>query len=107
MRAKGTSLTTAAIWATNCLVSFLVPALLESITYGTYLIFGSFCFIMAMLTLLFYPETKGKSLEEMDMIFGHSVLVISTAAKKKNPERMHVSDILNVYHPDAPRITYF
>ncbi|CAF1229188.1 unnamed protein product [Adineta steineri] len=58
MRAKGTSLTTAAIWATNCLVSFLVPVLLERLTYGTYLIFGIFCLIMAIIIFLFYPETK-------------------------------------------------
>jgi sugar porter (SP) family MFS transporter len=83
MRAKGTSLTTAAIWATNCLVSFLVPVLLESITYGTYLIFGILCFSMAILAFLFYPETKGRSLEDMDFVFGSSMLAISSRKKKR------------------------
>ena len=82
MRAKGTSLTTAAIWATNCLVSFLVPVLLESITYGTYLIFGVLCFIMAILAFLFYPETKGRSLEDMEHVFGRSILAISSKQKR-------------------------
>ena len=85
MRAKGTSLTTAAIWATNCLISFLVPVLLESITYGTYLIFGTLCFIMAILSFLFYPETKGRSLEDMDFVFGSSIFVISQNKKQINP----------------------
>jgi sugar porter (SP) family MFS transporter len=83
MRAKGTSLTTAAIWATNCLVSFLVPVLLERITYGTYLIFGILCISMAVLAFVFYPETKGRSLEDMDLVFGRSVLAISLGKKKK------------------------
>jgi hypothetical protein len=83
MRAKGTSLTTAAIWATNCLISFLVPVLLERITYGTYLIFGILCISMAVLTFLFYPETKGRSLEDMDIVFGSSVLAIPLSKKKK------------------------
>ncbi|UJR07838.1 hypothetical protein I4U23_012121 [Adineta vaga] len=84
MRAKGTSLTTAAIWVTNCFVSFLVPALLERITYGTYLIFGSFCFIMSVIVFIFYPETKGRSLEEMDLIFSDSIFVGSSYKTKKN-----------------------
>ncbi|CAF1557958.1 unnamed protein product, partial [Adineta ricciae] len=83
MRAKGASLTTAAIWVTNCLVSFLVPVLLERITYGTYLIFGSLCFIMAVLVYFFYPETKGRSLEEMDLVFSNSVLVDSVRQRQK------------------------
>ncbi|CAF3796445.1 unnamed protein product [Rotaria sp. Silwood1] len=78
MRAKGTSLTTAANWAANCAVSFIVPVLLERITYGTYLIFGSFCVIMTIVTFLFYPETKGKSLEDMDLVFGRSILAFKS-----------------------------
>lgn len=58
MRAKATSLTTAANWATNCAVSFLVPLLLEYILFGTFIIFSVFCAIMAALVFLFYPETR-------------------------------------------------
>ncbi len=83
MRSKGTSITTAANWATNCIVSFLVPVLLENLTYGTYLIFGSFCILMGIIIYLFYPETKGKSLEDMDLVFGRSVLAVKLFGKKK------------------------
>jgi len=83
MRSKGTSITTAANWATNCIVSFLVPVLLESLTYGTYLIFGSFCILMGIIIYLFYPETKGKSLEDMDFVFGRSVFAVKPFGKKK------------------------
>jgi sugar porter (SP) family MFS transporter len=94
MRAKGTSLTTAAIWATNCLVSFLVPLLLERITYGTYLIFGNLCFCMAIIAFLFYPETKGRSLEDMDLVFGSSLLAISSRKKKKHVDYGHTNNML-------------
>lgn len=83
MRSKGTSITTAANWASNCIVSFLVPALLESLTYGTYLIFASFCILMGIIIYLFYPETKGKSLEDMDFVFGESVFAVKSFGKKK------------------------
>ncbi|CAF4458444.1 unnamed protein product [Rotaria sp. Silwood2] len=92
MRSKGTSITTAANWATNCIVSFLVPALLEDLTYGTYLIFGIFCIIMGILIYLFYPETKGKSLEDMDLVFGQSVLAVKRRRKKEklNIQMKHI-----------------
>lgn len=38
--------------------------------YGTYFIFGSFCFSMFIFTWFFIPETKGISLERMDELFG-------------------------------------
>jgi sugar porter (SP) family MFS transporter len=83
MRSKGTSITTAANWAANCIVSFLVPLLLETLTFGTYLIFGIICVIMGIVVYLFYPETKGKSLEDMDLVFGRSVFAVKLFRKKK------------------------
>jgi Sugar (and other) transporter len=38
--------------------------------YGTYFIFGSFCFAMVAWVWLVLPETKGVSLERMDELFG-------------------------------------
>lgn len=33
-------------------------------------IYGSFCFTMFVFTFIFVPETKGRSLESMDELFG-------------------------------------
>lgn len=63
MRAKGSSITTAANWATNCAISFLVPTLSSSIQYGTFLSFSIFCAMMTLIVYLFYPETKNQDLE--------------------------------------------
>lgn len=38
--------------------------------YGTYFIFGSFCFCMIFVAWFLVPETKGISLERMDELFG-------------------------------------
>jgi len=32
--------------------------------------FGIFCFAMGVFVLIFFKETKGRTLEEMDLIFG-------------------------------------
>lgn len=43
--------------------------MIEHITYGTFLFFGS-CTVIAFVAIwLFLPETKGVSLENMDLLF--------------------------------------
>ncbi len=74
IRAKGTSITTAANWLMNFIISLFVPIMLTTITWGTYIFFGCCCAVMAICVFLFYPETKGRSLEEMDLVFAGSVL---------------------------------
>ncbi|CAO3608494.1 unnamed protein product [Mucor hiemalis] len=74
VRAKGTSLTTAANWLMNFVISEICPIMLAKITWGTYIFFGCCCAFMATIVYFFYPETKGKSLEEMDIVFSGSIL---------------------------------
>ena len=100
MRSKGTSLTTAANWATNTVVSFLVPVLLEKLTYGTYLIFAFFCISMGLIVYLFYPETKEKSLEDMDLVFGQSIWAAKPCEKKIRTEKtINREKIPNPFEP--------
>jgi hypothetical protein len=47
----------------------ITPVLIKQISWGTYLLFGALnaCFIPII--YFFYPETAGRSLEEIDLIF--------------------------------------
>lgn len=42
----------------------------EKLTLFPPSIYGSFCFTMFVFTFIFVPETKGRSLESMDELFG-------------------------------------
>ncbi|RBQ77194.1 hypothetical protein FVER14953_20033 [Fusarium verticillioides] len=44
--------------------------MIQSIGFGVYIFFGSWCFIAAVWAFFLVPETKGKTLEQMDEIFG-------------------------------------
>ena len=44
--------------------------MLTRLTYGTYIFFGLITFGGAAFIWIFFPETKGLSLEEMDTLFG-------------------------------------
>lgn len=63
------SITTAANWAMNATIAKVTPLMITNITYGTYFFFGSTAIIMGVFVYFFLPETRGRSLEEMDELF--------------------------------------
>ncbi|KAI1034846.1 hypothetical protein LB504_004840 [Fusarium proliferatum] len=69
-RSKGVALSTATCWICNFIVGVITPPMLESIGFGTYVFYGSWCAIAAGWAYFLVPETKGRSLEEMDQVFG-------------------------------------
>ncbi|KAH7310106.1 putative quinate permease [Rhexocercosporidium sp. MPI-PUGE-AT-0058] len=73
LRAMNVALAAATQWLFNFVVAQAVPHMMETVGkhgYGTYFIFGSFCFSMFFYVWFLIPETKGLSLERMDDIFG-------------------------------------
>jgi len=63
------ALAAATQWLFNFVVAQAVPHMMEDVGahgYGTYFIFGSFCFSMFFYVWFLIPETKGLSLERMD-----------------------------------------
>jgi MFS family permease len=69
IRAKAVSLSTASNWAWNCALAFAVPPLLQKISWKMYMIFATFNGVTLIHIFLTAPETKGKTLEEMDDVF--------------------------------------
>ncbi|KAA8910373.1 hypothetical protein TRICI_004171 [Trichomonascus ciferrii] len=70
IRSKAISVTTSATWMCNFIIGLVSPMMLEKITWGTYVFFAAFGVIAFFFTYFFIPETKGRSLEEMDKVFG-------------------------------------
>lgn len=69
-RSKGVALSTATCWICNFIVGIVTPPMLEDIGFGTYIFYGAWCLIAAIWAFLMVPETKGKTLEQMDEVFG-------------------------------------
>ncbi|KAL1931284.1 hypothetical protein VTP01DRAFT_10421 [Rhizomucor pusillus] len=72
VRAVAVSMSTASNWFFNWLLNFVVPMLMQRIRYGLYMLFAGFNFLMAVHVYLAYPETKGFTLEEMEIVFKHN-----------------------------------
>jgi len=52
--------------------------MLDRITYGTFLVFGSACIIMVVYAILCVPETKGVPLESIYMLFEGNIVAGAT-----------------------------
>lgn len=70
IRATGMSFATATTWFFNAVVSLTFPAMLGAFTpQGAFAFYATWNIIGFLLVLLFLPETKGLSLEELDQVF--------------------------------------
>ncbi|KAL6302497.1 general substrate transporter [Sparassis latifolia] len=74
-RSVGTSVATCANWAFNVLFSQVSNLAISNIGWKYYLVFICLNFVDFIIIAFFFPETKGKSLEEMAQVFGDEVVM--------------------------------
>ncbi|KAJ5714038.1 uncharacterized protein N7483_011219 [Penicillium malachiteum] len=94
-RSKGVALSTCIIWLSDFIIGIATPSMLDNITYGTYIFFAAMCFLAGVWAFFFVPETSGKTLEELDAVFGDS---------RGQEERDIVAEAIG-YRPDPPKTT--
>ncbi|BGO94004.1 hypothetical protein NBRC10512v2_002725 [Rhodotorula toruloides] len=83
--------TAAAQWLFQFIIARETPDMIASMgAWGTFLLFSMFNFLSAVFAFFFIPETKGKSLEEMDDLFG--VKRIDADGPKVASEQQFVED---------------
>ena len=70
IRAKAMSITTLSLWISCFITSFSFPVLAKNMgEIFTFSLYGAFCVLYFILILMYLLETKGKSLEELEVIF--------------------------------------
>lgn len=69
LRGKAGAVSTASNWIFNFALGYFVPPAFKNIQWKSYMIFGVFCFAMTVHVFLAFPESRGKTLEEVDEIF--------------------------------------
>ena len=61
-------------WLFNFLIVMITPIMIDRIGWGTYLFFGAMNATFLPIIYFFYPETRMRSLEEIDFIFAKGYL---------------------------------
>ncbi|KAJ7132941.1 general substrate transporter [Mycena filopes] len=64
-------------WFFSLTISKLTPIMLNELGYGTFLVFGFCCLLMAAWAWTFLPETAGYGLEEIGLLFESDVILRS------------------------------
>lgn len=86
LRSLNVAIAAATQWLFNFVVARATPNMMTTVGfngYGTFLIYGSFCFGMFFFVWFLVPETKGLSLEKMDDLFGITELIKNIEADRE------------------------
>lgn len=87
VRGKAVAITTSANWIFNFALSYFTPPAFVNIQWRVYIIFGVFCTAMAIHTFFLFPETAGKTLEDVEEMFMAGVPAWKTKVDYSNTRR--------------------
>ncbi|GMF78492.1 unnamed protein product [Aspergillus oryzae] len=74
VRALGNALTTFTNWTVNLIFAQFTPGALSSVGFKYFYLFFALNLIAMLCYYFFYPETKGRTLEQIDELFGDQLV---------------------------------
>ncbi|KIM95172.1 hypothetical protein OIDMADRAFT_148842 [Oidiodendron maius Zn] len=83
MRSRGVSIVASTNWMFNFIIGLTTKDMLASMKFGTYIFFAAFCGGGAIFVWLMVPETKNKTLEELDIYFGGDSATIAAQDRER------------------------
>ncbi|KAJ3776565.1 general substrate transporter [Lentinula raphanica] len=99
MRGPANALSTASNWTFNFLVVMITGPAFQNISWGTYIVFAALNAFIVPIVYFFFPETAGRSLEDMDVVFALAYL------EKVSPVTVSLrKDVPSAGSPEAERI---
>lgn len=69
IRASANAMSTASNWIFNFMVVMVTGPSFNNISWGTYIVFAALNAFIIPVVYFFFPETAGRSLEDMDVVF--------------------------------------
>ncbi|KAG4300658.1 hypothetical protein PCANB_003113 [Pneumocystis canis] len=100
-RTKANGLCTFANWTFNFVLAIFVPTAFKNIQWKTFIIFAVFSTIMAIHVYLMFPETCGRSLEEIEHLWRENV-----PAWKTKPLRTNFDEHTKKTYDDKNEVQY-
>lgn len=73
-RATGMALASVANWLFNFAIGLFIPPAFQNISWKLFIIFGILCMGAAVQAFFTYPETAGKTIEEIEMLFSRGAI---------------------------------
>ena len=82
-------------WAFNFLVLMVTPVGFTTIGYKYYIVYACINAAIAPLIYFFFPETSGRSLEDINLIFEHSKNIFDPVKVAKRLPREHLNELVD------------
>lgn len=115
LRSRGVSIVASTNWIFNFVIGLTTKDMLASMKYGTYIFFACFCGMGAVFVWKMVPETKDKTLEELDIYFGGDDTTIAREDKARmdriyqslglagveRPEDLAEKDVSGINHHES------
>ncbi|KAH7367791.1 lactose permease [Plectosphaerella cucumerina] len=95
MRAKGMAFSSLAVNAAGLLNQFAWPVSMEKLGWKTYIIFTVWDAIQVTIIYFYLPETKNRTLEELDEVF-HAANPVKHSTQKKEVAIDQYGEVINV-----------
>lgn len=92
IRAAVSAVATASVWVFNFLLAEVTPVGFDSIDWQYYIIFAVLNAAIAPTVFFFFPETKGRTLEEIDQIFMQSKNIFDPPRVARSLPKMQISE---------------
>ncbi|KAH0431218.1 hexose carrier protein [Colletotrichum camelliae] len=83
LRMAMSSISTANHWLFNFLVIMVTPVAINSIGYQYYIVYAVIAFTFPIVVWMWFPETTGRNLEEIDLLFRESPSIWATVKYAK------------------------
>jgi MFS family permease len=85
LRVPMAGISTANHWLWNFVVNMVTPVAIETIGWKYYLVFLIISALVVPVVFVFYPETMGRSLEELEMMFSEGKSIASIVRESRKP----------------------
>ena len=85
LRVAMSGISTANHWLWNFVVNMVTPVAIETIGWKYYLVFLCISATIIPVVWVFYPETMGRSLEELEMMFSEGKSIPSIVRESRKP----------------------
>ncbi|KAL3466994.1 putative sugar transporter [Aspergillus heterothallicus] len=95
LRVAMSSISTANHWLWNFVVTMITPVAIDTIGYKYYIVYTCIGACIPLSIYFLYPETMGRSLEEIDLIFRESPSALATVRYAKRRPHLPVTEQLS------------
>lgn len=95
LRAQICGISTAVSWLINYLVAEITPVAFTDIGWRYFIVYCTLNAAWVPIIFLFYPETAGRSLEEIDEIFAQSKSIWDPIKVARNLPKRHLVDMIH------------